>query len=124
MNDLTAALRRYRAQHDEGCAFLRSIGGYQAGPCDCGLDALLSSASEQETQKIEERITNNELGAALLPVDPSASPATTETLPTRVPRCPQCKNTTTISQLLQYGACCFCSEDAPYLSSSEQAGEQ
>jgi hypothetical protein len=30
------------------------------------------------------------------------------------PICPSCKKATTISQLLQYGACCDCSEDAPY----------
>jgi hypothetical protein len=30
------------------------------------------------------------------------------------PVCPSCHKATTISQLLQYGACCDCSEDAPY----------
>lgn len=34
------------------------------------------------------------------------------------PTCPSCQKTTTVSQLLQYGACCYCSEDAPY----EEAG--
>jgi hypothetical protein len=30
------------------------------------------------------------------------------------PVCPSCHKATTISQLLQYGACCDCSEGDPY----------
>lgn len=49
-----------------------------------------------------------------LPAPPVEGTSQTENSTLERPQCPQCKKSTTVSQLLQYGACCDCSEDAPY----------
>lgn len=89
-------LHDYRPQHDEDCdirqcvtcggrlesywhessrSWMPSYHAPQAQPCSCGLAALLEAVPQLDDHE------KNDHGASLLPVDPSASPTTTEALP-------------------------------------------